>query len=167
MRVSISNKCRNPLKIRTTQRNTFDGVSVNRARKSARRNTTAPALKATFETSGTAAAEITADTRKNLVPRKNQSRRKIRPRGARRWGQPRRPYFGGCNSLLSQPIARSVFSGSSDRSQSKHWNVRGPLPPGGSAKVRGAPHMGQVGRFARPMEQFCQWSKCPSIRILN
>ena len=80
--------------------------------------------------------------------------------------QLRRPYFGGCSSLLSQLITRSVFSGSG-RSQSKHCNVRGPSPPGGSAKVRGAPHMGQDGRFAWPMEQFCQWSKRPSIPISN
>jgi hypothetical protein len=55
------------------------------------------------------------------------------------WKVPwRRPYSGGCNSLLSQPITRSVLRGSG-RSQSRHWNVRCPLPPGGSAGIRTAP----------------------------
>ncbi len=44
----------------------------------------------------------------------------------------RRPYFGGCNSPSSHPVTLSVFRGSG-RSQSKHRNVRCPLPPGGSA----------------------------------
>ena len=61
-----------------------------------------------------------------------------------------RPYFGGCSSLLSQRITLSVFSGSS-LSQSKHRNVRCPLPSGGSAKTRYAPQLGQVGRSAWPM----------------
>jgi hypothetical protein len=63
------------------------------------------------------------------------------------------PYFGGCSSLLSQPNTLSVFRGSG-RSQSKHWSVRFPFPSEGSAKTRGAPHVGQVGRSASPMEQF-------------
>jgi len=61
-------------------------------------------------------------------------------------------YFGGRNSLLSQPITRSDFRGSG-RSQSKHWNVRFPFPSGGSAKTKGAPQPGQIGRSAWPMEQ--------------
>jgi hypothetical protein len=44
-------------------------------------------------------------------------------------------FFGGCSSLLSQPIALSVVRGSG-RSQSKHCNVRGPLSPGGRARTR-------------------------------
>jgi hypothetical protein len=44
-------------------------------------------------------------------------------------------YFGGCNSLFNQPVAVSVFRGSG-LSQSKHWNVRLPLPPGRSARIR-------------------------------
>jgi hypothetical protein len=44
-------------------------------------------------------------------------------------------YFGGCSSLESQRSASSDFRGSGC-SQSMHWNVRRPLPPGGSAKVR-------------------------------
>src|SRR6266513_684181 len=59
-------------------------------------------------------------------------------------------YVGGCSSLLSQRIAFSVFRGSG-RSQSKHWKVRPPLPSGGSAKVRLAPHLGQVSRSPSPM----------------
>ena len=39
--------------------------------------------------------------------------------------QLRRPYFGGCSSLLSQLITRSVFSGSG-RSQSKRQSQRCP-----------------------------------------
>jgi hypothetical protein len=78
----------------------------------------------------------------------------------------RRPYFGGCSSLVSQRAALSVFSGSGP-SQSKHWNVRGPLPPGGSARIKLAPQVGQVGLLAWPMEQFCQGTKCPSIRKSN
>src|SRR5580693_6420444 len=54
-------------------------------------------------------------------------------------------YFGGCSSLLSQPIAFSVFRGSGP-SQSKHWNLRCPLPSGGSARIKYAPQLGQVGR---------------------
>src|SRR4051795_3537754 len=57
---------------------------------------------------------------------------------------------GGCSSPFSQPPALSDFSGSGP-SQSKHWNVRCPLPPGGSAKNKGAPHLAQVGRLACPM----------------
>jgi len=47
----------------------------------------------------------------------------------------KRAYFGGRSSPLSQPIHFSVVSGSGS-SQSKHWKVRWPLPPGGSAEVR-------------------------------
>jgi hypothetical protein len=36
-------------------------------------------------------------------------------------------------------------------SQSRHSNLRGPPPPGGSAKVRYAPQSGQVDRRAWPM----------------
>jgi hypothetical protein len=60
------------------------------------------------------------------------------------------PYFGGCSSLFNQPVAASDFSGSG-RSQSRHWNVRRPLPPGGSARIKKAPQPGQVGRSAWPM----------------
>jgi len=63
---------------------------------------------------------------------------------------PRRPYFGGCSSLFNQPVTLSVFSGSGP-SQSKHWNVRCPLPPGGSARIKKPPQRGQVGRSACPM----------------
>src|SRR5712672_3243866 len=58
-------------------------------------------------------------------------------------------YFGGCSSPFNQPVALSVFRGSGP-SQSKHWNVRGPLP-GGSARIEKAPQPGQVGRSAWPM----------------
>ena len=40
---------------------------------------------------------------------------------------------GGRNSLCNQPVTVSDLSGSG-RSQSKHWNARRPLPPGGSAR---------------------------------
>jgi len=60
------------------------------------------------------------------------------------------PYFGGCNSPSSQPVTLSVFRGSG-RSQSKHRNVRCPLPPGGSAWTMLAPQPGQVGRSVLPM----------------
>ena len=68
------------------------------------------------------------------------------------------PYFGGCasdyipkpSSLLSQPVVVSVFRGSGP-SQSKHCNLRGPLPSGGSARIKSAPQLGQVGRLAWPM----------------
>ena len=58
-----------------------------------------------------------------------------------------RLYFGGCSSLLSQANTLSVFRGSG-WPQSKHWNVRCPLPSGGSAKIKYAPQLGQVGRLA-------------------
>ena len=45
MRVSPCNSCRNQLKIRTTERNTFDGVNVNRACKLECRSTTAASVK--------------------------------------------------------------------------------------------------------------------------
>jgi hypothetical protein len=61
-----------------------------------------------------------------------------------------RSYFGGCSSLFSQPVAFSDCSGSGS-SQSRHWNVRRPLPPGGTARIKKAPQPGQVGRSARPM----------------
>jgi hypothetical protein len=61
-----------------------------------------------------------------------------------------RVYFGGRSPLSIQRIALSVFIGSG-RSQSKHCNVRRPVPPAGSVKVRLAPHLGQVGRPASPM----------------
>ncbi len=57
----------------------------------------------------------------------------------------RQLYFGGCSSLLIQPVAASDFSGSG-RSQSRHCMVRLPLPPGGNARIKKAPHSGQVGR---------------------
>jgi hypothetical protein len=47
----------------------------------------------------------------------------------------RRPYFGGCSSLLSQPVVVSLLRGAG-RSQSRHWSLRGPLPPGGSARIK-------------------------------
>jgi hypothetical protein len=59
-------------------------------------------------------------------------------------------YFGGCSSLVSQPFAASDFRGSG-RSQSTHCMVRLPLPPGGNARIKKAPHSLQVGRFAWPM----------------
>ena len=69
--------------------------------------------------------------------------------------QLRRPYsfLGDAvqpSSPASQPLTSSIFSGSGP-SQSKHWNVRFPLPPGGSARIRNAPQPGQVGRSAWPM----------------
>ena len=36
-------------------------------------------------------------------------------------------------------------------SQSKHWNVRGPLSSGGGARIRYALQLGQIGRFAWPL----------------
>jgi hypothetical protein len=59
-------------------------------------------------------------------------------------------YFGGWSSLSSQPFTWPVFRGSG-RSQSKHWNVRCPLPPGGSARIKKAPQPGQVGLSAWPI----------------
>ena len=81
-----------------------------------------------------------------------QRRQDIRPISTKnkRGRQLRRPYFGGSNSPFNQPVALSVFNGSG-RSQSKHWNVRGPSPPGGSARIKKAPQLGQVGRLAWPM----------------
>src|SRR5258705_12820274 len=61
-------------------------------------------------------------------------------------------YFGGCSSVLTQPVAASDFSGSG-RSQSTHCMVRLPLPPGGNARIKKAPHSGQVGRSAWPMPE--------------
>jgi hypothetical protein len=51
----------------------------------------------------------------------------IRPLGVKTGQYPiflRRPYFGGCSSLFTQPVAVSDLSGSGP-SHSKHWNVRG------------------------------------------
>jgi hypothetical protein len=67
------------------------------------------------------------------------------------------PYVGGCSSLLSQPVTRSVFIGSG-QSQSRHWSLRFPFPSKGSAKTKGAPHLGQVGRSAWPIRRFCRRS---------
>jgi hypothetical protein len=44
--------------------------------------------------------------------------------------------FGGASSPFNHPMTSSDFRGSKPLQQSKHWNVRLPLPPGGSAKVR-------------------------------
>jgi hypothetical protein len=55
--------------------------------------------------------------------------------------------FGGRSSPCSQPPVVSDIIGSR-RSQSKHWNVRRPLPPGGRAKTISDWHFGQVGRSA-------------------
>jgi hypothetical protein len=60
-------------------------------------------------------------------------------------------YFGGCSSLLIQPIAFSVFIGSGE-SQSKHWNVRCPLPPGNASAI-GLEHFGH-NRYALLMVAF-------------
>jgi hypothetical protein len=69
-------------------------------------------------------------------------------------------YFGGCSSLLSQPFTCSIFGGSG-RSQSKHGNVRCPLPPGGSCglgslqrKARAAPRDQPYGQH--PLMSFPQ-----------
>src|SRR3981189_2495393 len=62
-------------------------------------------------------------------------------------------YFGGCSSPCSQPVALSDLSGSGP-AHSKHWNVRGPLPPGGSARIKKAPQPGQVGRSTWPMDNY-------------
>jgi hypothetical protein len=50
----------------------------------------------------------------------------------------------------ARPVTLSVFRGSG-RSQSKHRNVRCPLPPEGSAWTMLAPQPGQVGRSVLPM----------------
>ena len=60
-------------------------------------------------------------------------------------------YFGGCSSLLIQPIAFSVFIGSGE-SQSKHWDVRCPLPPGNASAI-GLEHFGH-NRYAFLMVPF-------------
>jgi hypothetical protein len=75
----------------------------------------------------------------------------------------RRPYLGGRSSPFNQPVAVSDLRGSG-RSQSRHWNVRGPLPPGGSAKTLKAPQPGQVDRSAWPINKFCRNSKMSSIQ---
>ncbi len=74
----------------------------------------------------------------------------------------RGPYFGGCSSPFNQPVALPDFSGSG-RSHSKHWNVRCPLPPGGSARINNSPQWGQVGRLARPITISFRLSENPSI----
>jgi hypothetical protein len=71
-------------------------------------------------------------------------------------------YVGGCSSLLSQPSTLSVFSGSG-WSQSKHRNMREPFRSEGDAKIRDAPQVGHLGRFAWPMTQFCYRSGASSI----
>jgi len=71
----------------------------------------------------------------------------------------RRLYSGGRNSLLSQPATLSMSRGSG-RSRSKHWNVCFPFPSGGSAKTRGAPQSGHVGRPAWPIMKIL-----PLVRI--
>src|ERR1700675_2796981 len=54
-------------------------------------------------------------------------------------------------SLLIQPIAFSVFIGSGE-SQSKHWDVRCPLPPGNASAI-GLEHFGH-NRYAFLMVPF-------------
>jgi hypothetical protein len=76
--------------------------------------------------------------------------------------QPRRPYFGGCSSLDSHRSA-SDFSGSG-RSQSRHCNVRGSLPPDGSARIKCAPQCEQVGRLAWPIRQLSTSDLRSSVR---
>jgi len=71
-------------------------------------------------------------------------------------------YFGGCSSPFNQPVAHSVFSGSGP-SQSRHWNVRCPLPLGGSARIKNSPQWGQVGRLACPITISFRLSENPSI----
>ena len=63
----------------------------------------------------------------------------------------RRRHFGGCSSPFNQPLVLSVFMGSGP-SQLRHWNVRLPLPPWGSAQVRYAPQRGQIGLSDCPMK---------------
>ncbi len=86
------------------------------------------------------------------------------------WGQMRpfhspgpQVYFGGCNSPFNQRVAVSVFIGSG-RSQSRHWSVRGPLPPGGSARSKCAPQWGQVGRSAWPTPYFAARPKAGQLK---
>ena len=62
----------------------------------------------------------------------------------------RRAYLGGCSSLFNQPVTISAFSGSGP-SQSKHWNVRCPLPPGGSARIKNVVRPAKHGRSG------CTW----------
>ncbi len=69
---------------------------------------------------------------------------------------------GGRNSLCNQPVTVSDLSGSG-RSQSKHWNARRPLPPGGSARIKKAPQWGQVARSACPITISFRLSENPSI----
>ena len=61
--------------------------------------------------------------------------------------------FSGCSSPINQPVAFSVFIGSG-RSQSKHWNVRCPSPPGGSARIKNAPQCGRT--FGLAHTTFCR-----------
>jgi hypothetical protein len=62
---------------------------------------------------------------------------------------PKNDYFGGLSSLESH-LSASDCRGSG-RSQSRHCIVRRPLPPGGSARIKGSPQPGQVGITACPM----------------
>src|SRR4051794_10552333 len=62
-------------------------------------------------------------------------------------------YLSGCSSPCSQPVALSDLSRSGP-SHPKHWNVRCPLPPEGSARIKKAPQWGQVSRLACPMVEF-------------
>ena len=54
------------------------------------------------------------------------------------------------SSLFNQPVTLSVFSGSGPL-QSKHWNVRCPLPPGGSARIKNVVRPAKHGRSG------CTW----------
>jgi hypothetical protein len=71
-------------------------------------------------------------------------------------------YFGGCSSPFNQPVALSVFSGSGP-SQSRHWNVRCPLPLGGSARIKNSPQWRQIGRLACAITISFRLSENPSI----
>jgi hypothetical protein len=78
---------------------------------------------------------------------------------------PDRSYSGGFSSADESQRTVSDLKGSG-RSQSMHCIVRRPLPPGGSARIRNAPHSGHIGRCAWPMEQFCHGTNvrisCPA-----
>jgi hypothetical protein len=68
--------------------------------------------------------------------------------------------FGGRSSPISQPIVFSVVSGSGP-SQSKHWNVRLPLPRGGSANVSGGLKSGAV-----PIVKRCRLATTFALGVL-
>jgi hypothetical protein len=72
----------------------------------------------------------------------------------------KRRYFGGCSSLLIQREALSDLSGSPG-SHFSQWNARRPLPPGGSLRIRSAPHLGQVGRSVCPTASICRRIRWP------